>query len=162
MLHPRLASIGWGALGTVLACLLSASTALAQDSQRDDWLRNPAMGNYKAYAEFKMGRYAQARHVWETLAQADNAEARFHLAILAEDGLGEPQDLDKARRLYHQAADGGNVKAQYRLGVLYSEGSRWPTDPAQARHYWGLAAAQGDRDAQARLHRLPPSPDSAR
>ncbi len=149
-------------LSVMVACLLTSHPALAQDSQREDWLRNPAMGNYKAYAEFKMGRYAQARHVWETLAQADNAEARFHLAILAEDGLGEPQDLGKAQRLYHQAADGGNVKAQYRLGVLYSEGSRWPADRNQARHYWGLAAAQGDRDAQARLNRLAPASDSAR
>ncbi len=141
-------------LGAALACLLAASPAPAQDSQREDWLRNPAMGNYKAYAEFKMGRYPEARQVWETLAQAGNAEARFHLAILAEDGLGEPADLAKAQRLYHQAADNGNVKAQYRLGVLYSDGSRWPADLPLARHHLQQAAAQGDRDAQLRLDRL--------
>lgn len=149
---PRLA-LGW------LAALTLNSSALAQDSDRADWLRNPAMGNYKAYAEFKMARYAKARAVWETLAEVGNGDALFNLAILAEDGLGEPQDLRKAESLYQAAAHAGNFKAQYRLGMLYSDGTRWPADLDRARIYLNLAARHGDRDAQARLQTLGLPPD---
>jgi len=141
------------------AWALSSAPVWAQDSQRADWLRNPAMGNYKAYAEFKMARYAEARGVWETLAEIGNGDALFNLAILAEDGLGERQDLKKAESLYQAAAHAGNFKAQYRLGMLYSDGTRWPADLDKARVYLNLAAAHGDRDAQARLQSLGMPPD---
>ena len=39
-------------LPAVLLALLG--NASAQESDASDWIKNPAMGNYKAYAEFKM------------------------------------------------------------------------------------------------------------
>lgn len=128
--------------------------AQAQDSRAKDWLRNPAMGNYKAYAEFKMAHYDTARHIWETLAGLGNADALFNLAILAEDGLGEPKDMTKAEALYLTAANSGGFKAQYRLGMLYSTGGVLAQDLVKARHYLSLAAAHGDKDAAARLTTL--------
>jgi TPR repeat protein len=128
--------------------------AHAQDSDRGDWLRNPAMGNYKGYAEFKMGQYASARAVWETLAEVGNGDALFNLGVLAEDGLGEPRNLKKAESLYATAARSGNQKAQYRLGLLYSAGTLLPRDLQQARLYLGMAAEAGDKDAAARLQAL--------
>ncbi|WP_306546644.1 tetratricopeptide repeat protein [Malikia spinosa] len=136
-----------------LASLLPA-TSQAQDSERLDWLRQPALGNYKGYAEFKMGRYALARQVWETLAEVGDGEALFNLAIMAEDGLGMTRDLRKAESLYRASAQAGSLKAQYRLGLLYSDGSRFPADLEQARHYLGLAAGQGDQQAAERLATL--------
>lgn len=134
-------------------CLLTP-LAQAQDSSRADWLRNPAMGNYKGYAEFKMARYAAARVVWETLAEVGNGDALFNLAILAEDGLGEPRDLAKAEALYTSAAQAGNFKAQYRLGMLYAAGTLLPRDLGRARIYLNLAAQAGDKDAAERLATL--------
>lgn len=128
--------------------------AAAQDSSRADWVRNPAMGNYKAYAEFKMAHYAEARHIWEVLAGLGNADALFNLGVLAEDGLGERADLKKAEALYVAAANAGGFKAQYRLGMLYSAGGAVPRDAARARHYFGLAAQGGDAEASARLAAL--------
>lgn len=136
----------------VCVCLCwQALAAQAQDSRAEDWLRNPAMGNYKAYAEFKMAHYDTARHIWETLAGLGNADALFNLAILAEDGLGEPKDMAKAEALYLTAANAGGFKAQYRLGMLYSSGSVLAQDLVKARQYLNLAAAHGDKDAAARL-----------
>ena len=135
-------------------CVGVTGTALAQDSTAEDWLRNPAMGNYKAYAEFKMAHYAQARHIWETLAGLGNADALFNLAILAEDGLGEPPNMPKAVQLYATAANAGGFKAQYRLGMLYSTSGPVEKDLVLARQYLGQAAAHGDKDAQARLATL--------
>lgn len=134
--------------------LMSAFAAQGQDSTAEDWLRNPSMGNYKAYAEFKMAHYAEARHIWETLAGVGNADALFNLAILAEDGLGEPRDLRRAEALYVTAANAGGFKAQYRLGMLYSTGGAIDKDLAKARQYLSLAAAHGDKDAIERLASL--------
>lgn len=131
-----------------------SAQANAQDSSAEDWIKNPAMGNYKAYAEFKMANYDTARHIWETLAGLGNPDALFNLGILAEDGLGEKRDLKKAESLYVAAANAGGFKAQYRLGMLYSG-----TDPAtrnldKARHFLSLATEHGDRDAAERLASL--------
>ena len=134
-----------------LLCLAMIGQAKAQDGERSDWLRNPALGNYQGYAEFKMGHYTQAREIWQTLAEIGNGDALFNLAILAEDGLGEPLAPDKAESLYLAAARAGNVKAQYRLGLLYGGASGRPADVERARLYLGLAAGQGDRQAAQQL-----------
>lgn len=138
----------------VMACLLAATGAWAQDSERSDWLRNPAMGNYKAYAEFKMAHYDFAREVWQTLAEVGNGDALFNLGILAEDALGEPRDLSKAEALYTSAANAGNFKAQYRLGLLYYAGTLLPRDADKARLYLTQAATHGDKDAKDMLAQL--------
>ncbi len=141
-------------LATFAAALLLASPALPQDSTAADWIKNPAMGNYKAYAEFKMANYDAARRIWEILAGLGNPDALFNLGILAEDGLGEAKDIAKAEALYVAAANAGGFKAQYRLGMLYSSGGALPKDLDKARHYLSLAAQAGDRDAAARLASL--------
>lgn len=140
----------------ICAAIASAfSTAHAQDSTAADWVKNPAMGNYKAYAEFKMANYESARHIWEILAGLGNSDALFNLAILAEDGLGEPKNIKKAESLYVAAANAGGFKAQYRLGMLYSgDNPEFPKDLEKARRYLNLAAAGGDKDAAVRLASL--------
>jgi TPR repeat protein len=110
MTHPRTL------LGAALALL--SNVGEARDTCRGDWLGDPAMGHYKAYAEFKMARYAEAREVWATLAEAGDGEALFNLGILAEEGLGEPRNPGKAEGLYIRAARAGDFKARYRLGWL--------------------------------------------
>jgi len=149
---PALAS----ALRRLAACVLALAAAgvWAQDSTRGDWLRNPAMGNYKAYAEFKMAHYAAAREVWQTLAEIGNGDALFNLGILAEDGLGESRNMGKAEALYASAAAAENFKAQYRLGLLYFAGTQLPRDSDMARLYLTQAAVHGDKDAQDMLARL--------
>lgn len=127
---------------------------VAQESTTADWIKNPAMGNYKAYAEFKMANYDTARQIWETLAGLGNPDALFNLGILAEDGLGEAKDMKKALALYEAAANAGGFKAQYRLGMLYSDGGAIARDDAKARHFLSLAAVNGDKEAAARLASL--------
>lgn len=151
---PARSTAGRWVLCVLMGCWLLVPAAHAQDSTRADWLRNPAMGNYKAYAEFKMANYAFAREVWETLAEVGNGDALFNLAILAEDGLGEARNMAKAEALYTGAAQAGNFKAQYRLGMLYSAGQQLPRDVEKARVYLTLAAQGGDKDAIARLATL--------
>jgi len=140
----------WAWLAT-LTCLAIIGQANAQDGERADWLRNPALGNYQGYAEFKMGHYARARAIWQTLTEIGNGDALFNLAIMAEDGLGEASDPGKAESLYLAGARAGNVKAQYRLGLLYGGAAGRPADVERARLYLGLAAGQDDRQAAEQL-----------
>ena len=75
----------------MVAAVSFSGAAFAADGA-EEWLRNPSIGNYKAYAEFKMANYAEARAIWQVLAARENSEALFNLGILAEDGLGEDRD----------------------------------------------------------------------
>ena len=127
------------------------SSALAEPIDLADIVRNPLIGNYKGYAEFKMAHYANARAIWEALSARGNPEAHFNLGILDEDGLGGAVDMASARRHYEQAAAGGSSKAQYRLGLLLTTGGKLARDAVLAARYLGDAAAQGDRDAAALL-----------
>jgi TPR repeat protein len=144
----------------LMVALLASGGVQAQDSTRADWLRNPAMGNYKAYAEFKMAHYDFAREVWQTLAEVGNGDALFNLGILAEDGLGEPRNMQKAEALYINAASVNNFKAQYRLGLIYFAGNLLPRNAEKARLYLSMAAAHGDNDAKAMLATLGPDAGS--
>ncbi len=145
-----------------LVAFVASAPAFAQDRTESDRNRDATIDNYKAYAEFKVGQYDAARHVWEGWAGRGNADALLNLGTLAEDGLGEPKDMTKAESLYAAAADSGSFKAQYRLGLLYSSGGALPKNIGKARHYLSLAAKSGDRDAAARLALLenPGRPES--
>lgn len=144
---------------SVLWLGLWTGLAGGQEGDRSDWLRDPALGNYRAYAEFKMANYAAARTVWETLAEVGNGDALFNLGVLAEDGLGEARDMNKAEALYTSAATSGNFKAQYRLGLLYATGELLGKNPDKARHFLGQAAQAGDQDAADMLAAMD-SPDA--
>ncbi len=142
---PRRALIATVMLTALL--VLSAPAGRAEEPNLDEIVRNPVIGNYKGYAEFKMANYATARMIWEALAERGNAEANFNLGILYEDGLGVPKDMARALQYFERSAESGNQRAQYRLGLLYSAGGTVPLDPARSRKWLGAAAAQGDADA---------------
>lgn len=155
-----------GSVRGVLCGVLSATTIFGTPVSAEDEfdldaiVRNPVIGNYKGYAEFKMGNYGPARQIWEALAAQGNAEANFSLGLLHEDGLGTPADMARALAYYETAAQGGSGRAQYRLGLLHASGTRVPRDADKARHWLQRAAAQGDQDAQRMLAALS-APDTA-
>jgi len=140
----------------VLAMIASvwASGASAQAPDLVEIVRNPIIGNFKGYAEFKMGQYDNARAIWEALAERGNAEAHFNLGILDEDGLGGAKHLQSALEHYEKSAIAGSGKAQYRLGLLYSNAATVPRDEVKAARWLAAAAAQGDQDAVTLLAQL--------
>lgn len=140
--------------GALVAVLAGAVPAQDAEIDLDEVVRNPVIGNYRGYAEFKMAHYESARRIWEALAARGNGEAAFNLGLLHEDGLGVPPDMNKAVAWYEAGAQAGSGKAQYRLGLLYASGGRVPADPGQARRWLSAAAAQGDAEAAKLLARL--------
>jgi TPR repeat protein len=100
---------------------------------------------FKGYAKFKMADYHAAQDIWLALAKEGVGEAFFNLAILEEDGLGTPKNLNKALLYYESAANAGSRSAMYRLGLLYSDGLN--KDLHNARLWMQKAATDGDKDA---------------
>ena len=131
-----------------------AVAGIMLDEELAEIVRDPRIGLYKAYAEFKMANYARAREFWQALAGRGVAEAWFNLGILAEDGLGEAVDAQQAIRLYHRGAEGGSEKAQFRLAQVYLEGRLVEPDRVQAERWLRAAADAGYEDAAAQLSQL--------
>ena len=79
----------------------------------------------------------------ERLANAGNAEARYHLGMLYNNGIGVPQDVRRAFEHFRAAAEAGDPLGAYKLGCYYAGqfGSEAVTpDEAQALR-WKLVAA---------------------
>lgn len=139
---------------TLMLCLGLATSALAEFDVNSA-LRDPGMGNYKAYAEFKMGHYDNARAIWEALDARDNGDAAFNLGLLYEDGKGVAANMDTAMAYYYRATENGSQKGLYRLGVLYLYGSKQlEPEPDRGRRYLSRAAALGDAQAAEHLAAL--------
>lgn len=143
------------ALLLTLPLAIATSSALAVDELTEaevaDIAAQPSMGLYKAYAEFKMAHYNEARRIWEALAERGVAEAWFNLGILAEDGLGQARDGRQALEHYARGAAEGSVKAQYRLALLHIEGSIVEPDRQIAERWLEAAARDGHVDAARQL-----------
>lgn len=160
---PRRAKLLRNALaGLLLATTLLGTPAIAADDiDLDEIVRNPTIGNYRGYAEFKMAHYAAAKRIWEALDARNFGEAAFNLGILYEDGLGVPRDSQRALAYYRRGADNGSSKATFRLGVIYWFGTpEIPRDVAEGRRYLALAAADGDQDAARYLREATASTDA--
>ncbi len=76
---------------------------------------NPVSRGYQAA---KSGDYQGAINHWEPAARAGNPVALYNLGLFALDGLGMPQDREKAIRLFTLAAQGGFQPARYELSNL--------------------------------------------
>ncbi len=143
------------AVALILSTGMASARAEAVDqTAAEDALVRPNIALYEAYAAFKMARYAEAKRTWERLAERDVAEAWFNLGVLAEDGLGEPRDDQRALRLYQRGALGGSVKAQYRLALIHLDGRLIEPDRAVAEGWLEAAAAAGHDDSQRLLGQL--------
>jgi len=138
-----------------LPLAVATSHALANteltEAEVADIAAQPSIGLYKAYAEFKMARYDDARRIWEALAERGVAEAWFNLGILAEDGLGETKNVLRALEHYERGAVGGSVKAQYRLALLHIEGTIVEPNRQIAERWLDAASRGGHVDAARQL-----------
>ncbi len=104
------------------------------------------------------GDYQQAYNLLKPLADADNARAKFRLAIMYSRGRGVPKSNALARELSRQAfpaistaANSGEAWAQADMGSIYEDGLIVPADLAAAAQWYRRAAEQGYPGAQTNL-----------
>lgn len=135
-------------VGLIATIFLAATVHADEEIDLDEIVHKPTIGNYRGYAEFKMGHYASAKRIWEALDARNFGEAAFNLGILYEDGLGVPRDMQRALAYYRRGAENGSGKAVFRVGMLLWLGTpEIPRDRAEGRRYLAIAAAAGDQDA---------------
>jgi TPR repeat protein len=88
--------------------------------------------------------YATAVKEWRPLAEAGDAPSQFNLGLMYLDGVGVPQNSERAVEWFRRSADRGYAKAQYNLGSLYAVGHGVRRDLVTAHMWMNLCASSGD------------------
>jgi TPR repeat protein len=91
----------------------------------------------------------------EALANAGNAEARYHLGMLYNNGIGVAQDNRRALALFREAAAAGDPLAAYKVGCYHAgQFGILAPDEAEALRYKLIAAEAGYSLAQLEVANL--------
>ena len=95
-------------------------------------------------AAFEAKEFRRATQLLAPLAEAGNPEARFRLAVMYQNGLGnvrnEAMAFDWMRRA---AVEGNHGLAQHGLGFMYLEGDCVEKDESQAAEWFRRAGEKG-------------------
>ena len=73
-------------------------------------------------AAYERGDYATALREFRVPAEQGDAEARYNLGVMYDNGQGVPRDYVEAVKWYRKAADQGHAAAQLNLGFIYNSG----------------------------------------
>jgi hypothetical protein len=84
-------------------------------------------------------------------AETGYPRAQYHFGRAYDQGLGVPQNFQKAAAWYLKAAEQGDPDAQYNLGYSYANGEGVPRNYSLAASWYRKAADQGDAYAQVNL-----------
>lgn len=96
---------------------------------------------------FDRGDYAAAVKEFQALADQNDPQGQYALAIMYDLGEGVPQSTEKAMEYYKAAAEQGYADAQNNLGVMYDQGEGIAADYTEAMKWYLLAAENGNKDA---------------
>jgi TPR repeat protein len=114
---------------------------------------------------FRAGAYADALAAFQTLSEAEDAEAQAWLGALYANGLGVSPSLTTAFNWYRRAAEQGHVAAATNVGAMLAMGQGVTQDRREGAAWLERAAAGGDIMAQYNLATLlakgdglPPNP----
>ncbi|WP_395376119.1 caspase family protein [Marinicella sp. W31] len=98
-------------------------------------------GEYVAYDE---ANFASVAKVWQTQAQAGDAQAQTYMGELFEKGINGTPDYASAARWYQKAADQGHSVALLNLGNLYEKGLGVQQDSVKAIELYRKASGITD------------------
>ena len=100
---------------------------------------------------YSQGVYDKAVRIFQTLADQNDVQAQFNLALCYTNGQGVPQDYSKAVYWYEKAANQDYALAQTYLGFCYYNGQGVLQDYSKAAYWDEKAANQGIASAQFNL-----------
>ena len=144
------------------AMLLGAGTAYADDGgtlnpdelsldyfarKSDSGFVDP-MGSVHGYMAAKSGDYETARRILEKQAEQGVTQAMTWMAWLEDNGLGGPEDPDKAAEWDRRAAEAGDHIGMFNYGLDLLRGRGVARDEDAGRAMIDRAAAAGDATAQ--------------
>jgi hypothetical protein len=161
----------------ILACLLFAANASAQDAQMPppapaaqpgdaDNPNSPSQPVFikpqpldqkkfdEAAAAYDAKDYDTAYKLFTELADEYDVAAMRNVALMTRDGLGTKKDPERAQDMMEEAAKRGLPNAQYDLAAMLLDGEAGPPDRAAALPWLELASSAGHPLAQYRLAQL--------
>lgn len=105
----------------------------------------------QANEAYQKGDYAQARAIWQHLADGGDGQAMNNLGVLFD--LGQGVDLDEGRALYWYArsASAGHPSGMSNYGRMLEQGRGIDANPEEAARWFDLAAREGQPEAQYNL-----------
>jgi TPR repeat protein len=118
-----------------LACVTWLALLMSVNSWADDYR--------DGLTALRNGEYSYSISVLKPLAKGGDPFAQFALAVMYDDGLGLPQNRERALHWYRESANRGLVDSQYIIGRFYGRGRWGKQDPAKAFFWFNIAAAGG-------------------
>ncbi|MGQ9830008.1 MAG: tetratricopeptide repeat protein [Thermochromatium sp.] len=94
-------------------------------------------------AAFESKQFSRAVGLLAPLAEQGNVEARYRMAIMAQNGLGMIPNPLMAYSYMKSAAEAGFGLAQHGLAFMYMQGECTEKNPAKAVEWFRKAADQG-------------------
>lgn len=107
------------------------------------------MGSMHGYMAAKSGDYATARRILEQQAAQGVTQAMTWMGWMEDNGLGAPEDPDKAAAWDRRAAEAGDHVGMFNYGLDLLRGRGVMQDEAAGRAMIDRAAAAGDETARA-------------
>ncbi len=141
----KLVFLGWFIVGLCVP-LSAVSEENAESESQAAVVDTPGLNDVSieaGLAAVELKNYSAAFSVFETLAEAGNAEAQHNLAMLYRTGKGIQKDLASSYKWFRRAADQGASEAQYYLGYLFDMGEGVEKNSRYAFVWYRKAAEQG-------------------
>ncbi len=107
-----------------------------------------------ARAAYEREDYTAAAALYAPRAAQGEAEAQYHMGMMARFGWGMDKDSAAAVRWLTEAARQNNPQAQAELGTMYRLGRGVPEDPKEAARWLTAAANSGVGIAQLSIGRM--------
>lgn len=112
----------------------------------DDILQIQALSAYRG------GDFELAVKIWFPLAKNGNAQARYQLGGMYQNGDGLPQNYTEALKWYLLAAQQGHSLAQAYLGQMHLSGEGVPKDIRRAYMWYSISTTSSAFAVSARSH----------
>ena len=130
--------------GTLNPEELTLNSAIAKAAQGETSMMICAMG----YPVTKQGDHAEARTILEACANNGWTAAMTWMSQLEDNGLGAPEDPDRAADWDRRAAEAGDPIGKFNYGLDLMRGRGVAQDQAAGRRLIDEAAADGLKVAQ--------------
>jgi uncharacterized protein len=124
----------------ILALPLPALAQTDPAEQISDAVFSPAPAADYAFGAFQRGYYLTAFELALPRAEQNDAAAQTLIAEIYSEGLGVPQNHERAAGWYELAARNGDTLAAFKLGMLYQEGVGVTRDRQRAAELFATAA----------------------
>ena len=131
----------------IALCSVAALSPTARAEPRNRVIR-------EAISAFDQGAYAVALPIFQSLANANDAEADYWLGRMYEGGLGVSESAATAIACYRKAAHAGWRDAELRLGEIYLRGTETLQNFAKAHRWLERAALDGNAVAARKVGTL--------